>query len=203
MIEENVEVKIETQQTRLAQEIEACHLETSNYDAEQRTMNSEYVQHLRSALYGNCVAMSEEAFADEARYSNVNSEEQHPLAHAPLTNVAPEETREQEHVLVFNKSRLPWLIAFVAIALAAILTLLFTVPGTAWEKKNLTVASGTSVQAAPVDVAHADVPFNTIALADGTTKTVELTPYQQTQPAEDHSNWFDSFCDWLNGLIGG
>ena len=81
------------------------------------------------------------------------------------------------------------------------LALVFTLPGTAWEAKTITSGKTSMMPVAEAaDVPVQGASINTIYTLDGQTVTVELEPYAEEQPA---TNWFDSFCDWLNNAVGG
>ena len=172
--------------------------ESGTYAAEARTLPEGYRDHLEDVLYGRCQAMSESEFEDKIRYSSTPVEEIAPTIQPaiPATSVA---AAQEATVKVFNRRYLPAVIAFGLTVLAVVLTLLFTVPGTAWEKESIIIKSGSLTYTTQVAQAQT-APVNTIYV-DGESKEVELQPY--AKPTDEHTNWFDKLCDWLSGVVGG
>ena len=178
----------------------------SVYSAESASCSPAYRDHLDRALHNECVAVPEEEYEDLCRYSersqNVEAEE----AEANTATVVPTAEqkpvlKEKETVRVFNQKRAVWLAVYILLALGVVLALLFTMPGTAWERKSITVSETNIYPTAVADeLPQAPVANNTIYTLDGAAIEVELQPYAEKKPA---TNWFDSLCDWLNSAIGG
>ena len=169
------------------------------YHAVASETSCQYRDHLAQALQGDCRVMSEDDYEDAMRYQAGLRAERAVMATAtPVAAVA-----NTEVVKVFNKKRLGWLVAYVAIALAVIMALLFTVPGTAWEKTRIEVNPGDVSYGVTSPVASADdMAMNKIYTADGGVVEVDLAPYVE-DTNEEQTNWFDQLCDWLSGVVGG
>ncbi|MBO4534526.1 MAG: hypothetical protein J5755_01160 [Clostridia bacterium] len=188
----------ETHRVTVEFEPEVRLVDSNTYAAEARTLPEGYRDHLEDVLYGRCQAMTESEYEDAVRYSATPTEEITPTIEPtiPVTAIA---AAQETTVRVFNRRYLPAVIAFGLTVLAVVLTLLFTVPGTAWEKESIIVKAGSLSYT--TEVAHAQTaPVNTIYV-DGETQQVELEPY--AKPTNEHTNWFDKLCDWLNGVVGG
>lgn len=175
----------------------------SCYDVERKASSEQYAMHLYSALLGECVAEDEFDFEDGCYFAEQEAKQRvrEPIV-KPVETTSPvkEEvsTVRTQTVRVFNRKRLPWLVAYGVVIVAAILVLAFMLPGTAWEK-NVTVTP---------DVVHPQAAvandreglLDTICLPDGTTEVVTLQPYAEKQV---QTNWFDEVCDWISNVIGG
>jgi len=188
----------ETQRVMVEFEPEVRLVDGNTYAAEARTLPEGYREHLEDALMGRCQAMTESEYEDTVRYSAEPQVE----VQAPVTASAPlaQATETTEVVRVFNRRYLPAVIAFGVTVLAVVLTLLFTVPGTAWEKESIIIKSGAPVVYGTQVAAAQTQSVNTIYV-DGESKEVTLEPYAESKA--EHSNWFDKLCDWLNGVVGG
>lgn len=185
-------------------------VDSNIFAAEARTLPEGYRDHLEDALYGRCQAMSESEFEDAVRYNSSQEEEfdfQAPVEVTPTVQQASVEALQSAQqaanetvVKVFNRRYLPAVILFGLTVLAIVLTLLFTVPGTAWEKESIIIRSSTTLSYAPQTAEAATQPINTIYV-DGETQEVQLEPYADS--TKQYTNWFDKLCDWLNGVVGG
>ena len=178
----------------------------SVYSAESASCSQAYREHLDRALHNECVAVPEEEYEDLRRYSerSVNVEAEEAEANAatvvPTADKKPD-FQEKETVRVFNQKRAIWLAVYILLALGVVLALLFTLPGTAWERKSITVSEAELYPTAVADeLPQSVMANNTIYTLEGTAIEVELEPYVEKKPA---TNWFDTLCDWLNNAIGG
>lgn len=178
----------------------------SVYQAESTTYSDAYREHLDRALHNECVAVPEEEYEDLRRYtqsarteSPVRARATEEEASLPTSQAKPAEP-EKETVRVFNQKRAVWLAVYVLLALGVVLALVFTLPGTAWERKSITVAKTDLYPTAAAEPAAVETNVNTICTLDGALVEVELAPYAEQKPT---TNWFDSLCDWLNSAIGG
>jgi hypothetical protein len=180
----------------------------SVYSAEKAACSASYREYLEGLLNNQGVAVPEDEYEDARRYqSNEGKVEARTTDAAVVDAVMPQapqtsQKEETETVRVFNQKRAVWLIIYILLAMGVVLALLFTMPGTAWERKSITVDNG--VDSYPV--AQADEAtliangINTIETVNGEVITVSLTPYEEVKP---QTNWFDNLCDWLNNVIGG
>jgi|GEM_PF-4900567 len=102
-----------------------------------------------------------------------------------------------------KRSRIPILVAYVALVLVVVVAIIATVPGTAWESntEGMTKISVQRVENVTSAESYANaVTINTIVTEQGPVE-VELEPYQKTE--NNDTNWFDKMCDWLSGVFGG
>lgn len=203
------EKKVSDNQTVSVQESAMPKYHTTDdsvYMAEGSTISPEYREYLDLVLHNRAVAMSEEEYEDQRRYQG-HTETAAGASATVDEDAAPQlpakpQIAEQNTVRVFNQKRALWLALYILLALGVVLALIFTLPGTAWERKSITVSGASKMPVAEADQTPS-VPaasINTIYTLDGRTVTVELEPYVEEKPA---TNWFDSFCDWLNNAVGG
>ena len=179
----------------------------SCYNAERKLDSEQYAMHLYSALLGECAAKDECDFEDENRYADgvyapdyvAAPRQQGAPTVAAAVQPTPCNTVKTQTVRVFNRKRVPWLVVYIAITLAAILVLAFTLPGTGWESKA-GITSSDIISPQPAMAENTSTLMHTICLPDGTKQVVTLEPYQQP---EVETNWFDEVCDWISGVIGG
>lgn len=183
----------------------------SVYSAEQAATSDTYRNYLEGLLMNEGVAVSEVEYEDAVRYQSVEYQskavetEGSVEAVAPVAPVAPAvpaaKKAETETVRVFNQKRAVWLVVYILLAIGVVLALLLTMPGTAWEKKSLTVSTSKMYPvAAASETEVPEVNVNTIYTLSGEKVVVELTPYEEVKP---QTNWFDKLCDWLNNAVGG
>lgn len=208
MITERDTEKVSDNQTVTVSE---CAMDTRTrndacYSAERATCSPEYRDYLERVLCGECAAMPEEDYEDMCRFSRraeVVEGEEARMAEVPVAPAADEKPQvaPKETVRVFNQKRAIWLAVYILLAIGVVLALLFTMPGTAWERKSITIDNSDIM---PTAMAEQSVDMraisNTICTPDGQYVTVELAPYEEKQP---ETNWFDRLCDWLNNAIGG
>ena len=178
----------------------------SCYKAERKMDSEQYVRHLYSALLNECVAIDECEFEDDNRYNTEAYTPEYvpvmpvqPTAVAAVNQPVPCNTVKTETVRVFNRKRVPWLVAYIVVTLVAILVLALTLPGTGWESKA-GITSQDIISPKPAVAESTSTLLHTICLPDGTTQVVTLEPY--TEPTVE-TNWFDEVCDWISGVIGG
>lgn len=103
-----------------------------------------------------------------------------------------EAMRPQEKV--FNSKRMVWLVLYIALAIAVSLALLFTLPATGMERAH---TSDQITIAPPATAMASDLPAN-YYYKDGEIVEVQVAPYEETKAS---TNWFDSVCDWISGII--
>ena len=180
----------------------------SVYSAEKAACSPEYRNYLEGLLNNEVgEAVPEDEYEDALRYQAVETAETTPVqeqeavqAVAPTRAAAPK-AAETETVRVFNQKRAVWLIVYILLAIGVVLALLFTMPGTAWERKSITVQAKQMYPVAEAaETVQPEASINTIYTLSGEKVIVELTPYEEVEP---QTNWFDKLCDWLNNAIGG
>ena len=113
-----------------------------------------------------------------------------------------ESEKKVETNKVLIRSRIPILVAYLALVLVVVAAIVAIVPGTAWETPELGM---TTMQRAIInDNVEAYAPniptINTIVTEEGPV-AVELTPYAENEDL--YTNWFDKFCDKLSEFLGG
>ena len=179
----------------------------SVYSAESSDCSESYRTYLESLLHNEAVAVPEDEFEDAMRYQAAQAVREDPVvSEVPEQTVVPQvqqapQKEETETVRVFNQKRAVWLIVYILLAIGVVLALLFTMPGTAWERKSITVSSANMYPVAEAaETVQPDASINAIYTLSGERVMVELEPYEEEKP---QTNWFDQLCDWLNNAVGG
>ena len=178
----------------------------SVYSAESSACSDNYRVYLDGLLHDQGVAVSETDFEDAMRYQSLEQTETPVAAEHPAEFVEPKapaapQKEETETVRVFNQKRAVWLIVYILLAIGVVLALLFTMPGTAWERKTITVSTAKMYPVAEAaETVQPEASINAIYTLSGEKVMVELSPYAEEKP---QTNWFDRLCDWLNNAVGG
>ena len=115
--------------------------------------------------------------------------------------LAPREATVEKHEVLI-RSRIPILIAYIALVLVVVIAVVVAVPGTSWESDGVSMAISQGRIPAPEKQAYAatTTSINTIVTEEGPVQ-VELAPYETAENPD--TNWFDKICDWVSELFGG
>ena len=100
------------------------------------------------------------------------------------------------------RSRIPILVAYVALVLVVVVALCVAVPATAWESNvgNSSYSIETVSHNVSAEAAVPQVSINTIVTEEGPVE-VALPEYEES--VNPDTNWFDKVCDWVSGVFGG
>ncbi len=195
--------------------------EYAEYNRESENTSEERRERLLAALEncgGRIPAKSEAEYDDERRYSRYaysrvsaseeadnNYDRMYDARHRGFSG------GEVAGKKILDKKKVPFMLAYLIIAIIAVSAVLISVIGV--NSANLVLNSPVGANAAisanaetggasaAVEENSPSYGVNYAMREDGSIVAVTLTDIAEN--TEENTNWFDKLCDWVNGVIGG